>query len=403
MFSPLNHDHTRVILLRHGQSTYNALGLYQGSSDRPILTDLGYQQARLTGAFLKHITFDAIYSSPLKRTQETAKEVLKMINSTVNFQTIQIMPQLRETELPLWQGLPFQQVREQFPQQYRCWKQRPHEFYMEVSSVEPKEIKASVSLTQTVQLPSQNQQQLATKLDFFPALDLYERIRKFWQEILPRHIGQTILIVSHGGTNRALISTALGISPAHYHSIEQSNCALSVLNFPKSRLEFATLETMNHASHIGEHLPNHKEGLRLFLIPSTSRNRQQLQHLAQLLKDETIDFSISSELDNSDGITSQVLQNHPLTVQLQVLRQDFLELWQKKIKARNCSKFHKSITGLVVASDRILQRFLGKVFTIKSERIYCFTLQPETLTIVHYPNTEHPPILQAMNLVNLEF
>ncbi|NJS16920.1 MAG: histidine phosphatase family protein [Nostocaceae cyanobacterium CSU_2_110] len=68
---------TRVILLRHGQSTYNVLGLYQGSSDRSNLTELGRQQAILTGTFLKNIKFDAIYSSPLKRAQETAIEVLK--------------------------------------------------------------------------------------------------------------------------------------------------------------------------------------------------------------------------------------------------------------------------------------------------------------------------------------
>lgn len=56
---------TRVILLRHGQSTYNALGLYQGSSDESVLTEVGRSDARKTGNFLKGLAFDAIYSSSL--------------------------------------------------------------------------------------------------------------------------------------------------------------------------------------------------------------------------------------------------------------------------------------------------------------------------------------------------
>ncbi|HEY9710541.1 MAG TPA: histidine phosphatase family protein, partial [Oculatellaceae cyanobacterium] len=51
---------TRVILVRHGQSTYNLLGLYQGSSDESVLTQQGRQAARLTGAFLSGLSFDAI-------------------------------------------------------------------------------------------------------------------------------------------------------------------------------------------------------------------------------------------------------------------------------------------------------------------------------------------------------
>ncbi|HEY9802844.1 MAG TPA: histidine phosphatase family protein [Leptolyngbyaceae cyanobacterium] len=211
---------TRVILLRHGQSTFNALGLYQGCSDESVLTEVGRKDARITGNFLQEIAFDAIYISSLKRAQETAKEILEVI--TVQPNAIFISDKLRENHLPSWEGLAFQYVRETFPELYQIWKQRPHEFWMEIDD----------------------------KTRFYPALDLYKRVQEFWQEVLPRHIGQTLLVVAHGGTNRALISTALGISPEYYHCFQQSNCGISIVNFSDGLLGSGQLEVMNLNYHL---------------------------------------------------------------------------------------------------------------------------------------------------------
>ncbi|MGL4618247.1 MAG: histidine phosphatase family protein, partial [Chroococcidiopsis sp.] len=248
---------TRVILVRHGQSTYNALGLYQGSSDESVLTEVGRSDARLTGDFLKGVVFDAIYSSSLKRAQETAQEILRVISPLVQ---LRVTNKLRETNLPAWQGLSFQYVRENFAKEYRLWKQHPHLLEMELHAVgetvgrqgrqgEKRAGEAGGAIlatshqslvTDRCQLSSRSVAPASTvnrPLKFFPALDLYQRVREFWQEILPRHRGQSVLLVTHGGTNRALISTALGIKPDRYHCIQQSNCGISVLNFPDGSLE----------------------------------------------------------------------------------------------------------------------------------------------------------------------
>ena len=226
---------TRVILLRHGQSTYNALGLYQGCSDKSILTEAGQLTAQQTGAFLKGIKFDAIYTSPLQRAQQTTRQVLRALNYWLDPQQIQVVPWLRETDLPAWQGLPIQKVRQQFAEDYQCWKQTPHQFAMEVVHQ-------------------------GVKTLFYPALDLYKRVHQFWQEILPRHLNQTVLVVAHGGTNRAAIATAMGISPAHYHTIQQSNCALNFLHLlveVKSRIErlFSSSTDNFHSELMGCLLP----------------------------------------------------------------------------------------------------------------------------------------------------
>ena len=62
-----------IYLVRHGQTLQNRAGLLQGRSDFP-LNEQGEAQARRVGAFFREqgVRFDAVYSSPLRRAQQTA-------------------------------------------------------------------------------------------------------------------------------------------------------------------------------------------------------------------------------------------------------------------------------------------------------------------------------------------
>jgi phosphoserine phosphatase len=226
-FEPLFSRETRVILVRHGESTFNAEGRHQGSSDESVLTELGKLAARQTGKFLSGLTLNALYVSSLRRAQETASEALSMMTPTVNLQDIHVVWQLREINLPAWQGLYHKDVQAKFAEDYRCWKQSPHQFTME----DPQ-----------------------TKQRFYPVRDLFVRSQQFWQEILPRHPGQTLLVVGHSGTNRALIDTALNLGPAHYHALKQSNCGISVLKFSQGESVSAQLEALNWTGHLEDQL-----------------------------------------------------------------------------------------------------------------------------------------------------
>lgn len=382
----------RIILVRHGESTYNAQGLYQGSSDASLLTELGYHTARQTGAFLSGLMIDAVYTSPLQRARATACELLSAIDPAADPQTIQVVDQLRETDMPAWQGLSFQYIRQQFPAEYRTWKQRPHEFQMMLS--QPKEPRREHSGT----LPTQKR--------FFPALALYERIHQFWQATLPHHAGQTLLLATHGGTNRALIVTALGLTPDRFHTIQQSNCGISVLRFPAADCLSAQLEVMNLTSHVGEPLPKPKEGgrgLRLLLVPSEIIHPYQMQQLVMLLKTMTLHFSLISDLNSSQVIAQQILCHHPAPVQLQVLPEASPHAWRQTIDARrsgtaSVAANDKLVTGLVVASAATIERLLGQALGLDSDQLWRLPVQPGTLSLVHYPSAEHPPVLQAMNI-----
>lgn len=386
---------TRVILVRHGQSTYNALGLYQGSSDESVLTEVGRSDAGLTGDFLKGVALDAIYSSSLKRAQETATEILKVISPHVQ---LRVTDKLRETDLLAWQGLAFQYVRENFAKEYRLWKQHPHLFEMQLHAV------GEIAEAQRRRGAGGQRRDNQESQKFFPALDLYQRVREFWQEILPRHRGQTVLLVAHGGTNRALISTALGIKPDRYHCIQQSNCGISVLNFPDGSLESGQLEAMNLNTHVGEHLPKPQEGgkgLRLLLVPSGT-NAAQTQNIARFLKQVRIDFSLNSILDSYHITVQQILQHHPETVQFEVLREDIPEAWQAVISKRGIANSEQLTTGLVMANEETISRSIGHIFGINSDGFKRLLVKKGTISCLQYPGDRHPPILQVMNILTTQ-
>lgn len=381
--STLTQDNTRVILIRHGRSTFNQLKLYQGSSDVSVLTEQGYDTARQVGNFLTNQPIDAIYTSPLKRVQQTVDAMLEQLGSGFP-KRLEIHQSLREIEMSGWEGRSFQDVQQTEPEAYQCWKQRPHEFSLETLPVSPVSPSGSVAV--------------AVQTHCYPVLDLYERAQQFWQEILPRHRGQTVLIASHGGTNRALISAAIGLAPARFHSLQQSNCGISILNFPGGCLKAGHLNTLNLTTPIGEILPKLKEGkqgLRLLLLPAES-TPQAIKSLSNRLREVAIDFSLTSTSDIAQTLTDQVLQPHSQTVQLQSQQQHFLLNWQRTIAAKSSYSSHL-ITGLVVAQSTDIQQILGEAIGLNPLQRWRLQIQPGAVSVLHYSTAGYSPVIQALN------
>ncbi len=389
-FAPdLTQDSTRVVLVRHGQSTFNQLKLYQGSSDTSMLTEQGYETAGRVGQFLNsQQPIDAVYTSPLKRVQQTVEAILEHLDSK-SPKPLDVHQSLREIDMSGWEGRSFQAVQQAEPAAHECWKQRPHEFRLAT----PQAMSSSGAVAVAVQT-------------CYPVLDLYARAQQFWQEVLPRHAGQTILIASHGGTNRALISTALGLAPARFHSLQQSNCGISILNFPNSRpnsrpssnSSAAQLSTLNLTRPIGETLPKLKEGkqgLRLLLLPTESLP-QSIAALADSLRDVAIDFSLTNTADQAQALTDQMLRQHPQTVQLQSQQQHFLLNWQRTIAAKSSYSSHL-ITGLVVTQTADIQQILGGAIGLDPAQRWRLQVQPGAMSVLHYPSAACSPVIQALN------
>jgi phosphoserine phosphatase len=430
---------TRVIILRHGQSSYNSQGRIQGRSDLSVLTDRGQADARLTSTAFQGLAFDAAYCSPLQRARQTATTVLTELGQQDCLQTDD---RLLEIDLPLWETMLNQDVREKYTEQYQAWKERPHELKM--------------------LLPQAN----GSQQEFFPVLSLYEQATKFWQGIIPQHQGKTILIVAHNGINRALISTALGIPPRLYHSIQQSNCGVTVLNFSGGWGENVQLESLNQTSHLGQKLPTFRppnRGPRFLLVrhgetdwnragkfqgqidvPLNDNGRNQASLAAEFLKTIQIDFAFTSPmlrpketaqiiLKNRTGLTLnedadlreighglwegkfeaeikaeypgelERWQSHPESVQmpegenLQDVWTRATAAWQKIIAQVG----NQPQTGIVVAHDATNKVLLCNLLGLDLADIWKIKQGNGAVTVIDYPDgIEGQPVIQALNLTS---
>jgi probable phosphoglycerate mutase len=428
---------TRVIIVRHGQSTYNTERRIQGRSDTSQLTQKGRDDASKVGKALSNIKFNAIYSSPLQRASLTAEIICRDSGQSTAPQTSN---NLVEVDLPNWVGMTTTEVKEKFPSDYETWHSHPDKFMMSIPT------------------SSGNR-------EFFPVLSLYEQAKQCWEEILGRHKGETILIVGHNGINRALISTALGIPAARYHSLQQSNCGISILNFSGGLGENVQLESMNQTQHMGETIPSARpghQGVRLLLVrhgetewnrqgkfqgqidvPLNDNGRLQAKKASEFLKDVKIDFAVSSPMARPKETAEIILQSHP-NVELKYnsdLREISHGLWEGKFESEieqeypgelerwrtipaevqmpegenlqqvceRSTKAWQSIIqqaldekrsiGLIVAHDATNKTLLCHILGLSSESFWNFRQGNGAVSVIDYPSgLDGLPVLQAMNI-----
>ena len=101
---------TRVLLLRHGQSTWNAEGRWQGWADPP-LTELGEKQALDAVPALSPFSFGVIVTSDLRRAQRTSD----ILAEELRIATIRTDPGLRERSMGDWTGLTTSEIEQRWP------------------------------------------------------------------------------------------------------------------------------------------------------------------------------------------------------------------------------------------------------------------------------------------------
>ena len=355
---------SRIILVRHGRSSFNDQGRYQGSSDEAILTAKGIETAQQVGGYLSKTAIDAVYTSPLLRAKQTTEEILKAMTDG-RPKPITVSQELREIDLSVWEGLTYEYVRQQHQASYACWQQRPHEFKLSTKDGE-----------------------------HFPVNDLYQRAQKFWAHQLPHYAGKTVLIISHGGTNHALVSTALGFSSKHHHSLQQSNCGISVLEFAGYGVQ---LTQLNQTTAIREILPKlkaGKQGLRLLLLPEESLTLADCQQLAQRLSSIDLNFGLAAT--TGQKWLSTLLRHHPQATGFRAENSDFLPDWQQAL-VESLEPGQGLMTGVAIAPAVAIQTLLIQTLGGRPHEGTKIFLKPGHLSVLHYPK-HHRPVIQAINL-----
>ncbi|MEM9214820.1 MAG: histidine phosphatase family protein [Cyanobacteria bacterium P01_F01_bin.150] len=408
---------TRVILVRHGRSTFNDQQRYQGSSNDSVLNAQGWQQAHRVGTILSSIPVDAVYASPLKRVRETTEGIAAKTSQYPMPAPI-FSERLREINLPQWEGRCYKDVRSEEAIAYQCWLKRPHEFQMNldrqsvVPLSSPRGLSSPGGFASSRGLDKTTTQALHPKPQkTFPILELYRQAQAFWQATLPNHPGQTILVVSHGGTNHALISTALGLSPRFHHRLQQSNGGISILDYSQPT-STAQLRVLNCTCHLGEPLPKlkaGKQGLRLLLLPvapqsdrATDQLMQQTTTIRQHLADMPMAYSLTQTDPVAQAIAQQLFQDRTNLVQLQVQRHDFARQWHRALDQENHTDPAKKrlITGMAIAPIPTLQSLIAKTIRLRHGLAPTLPLSPGKLSVLHFPVGDHPPVLQALNLTH---
>jgi probable phosphoglycerate mutase len=110
---------THLIIVRHGETVWNADGRHQGHLDSE-LTERGLQQARALAERLAGERFIALYSSDLGRALKTAQVI-----GAQSSHTVLIDPRLRERNLGIFHGLTKEEMRERFPKEFEHYRSDP--------------------------------------------------------------------------------------------------------------------------------------------------------------------------------------------------------------------------------------------------------------------------------------
>ncbi len=105
----------RVLLLRHGRTTWNAQSRFQGQLDID-LDDVGRAQAERAGELLARLRPDLLVSSDLRRAQDTAGALVRRTGLPVTTDE-----RLRETFAGRWQGLTIAEMDERYPAERASW------------------------------------------------------------------------------------------------------------------------------------------------------------------------------------------------------------------------------------------------------------------------------------------
>lgn len=106
----------RILLARHGETAWNALGRLQGVTDIP-LNDTGRDQARALGAALAGAGISTVWTSDLSRARETGA----LIAGGLGLAAPRVEPALRERQFGVFEGLTRHECQSQHPEAWKAW------------------------------------------------------------------------------------------------------------------------------------------------------------------------------------------------------------------------------------------------------------------------------------------
>jgi probable phosphoglycerate mutase len=190
---------TELILVRHGETAWNAERRLQGHVDTP-LNDEGRRQARALAAMLVRGTssiapapYGRLVSSDLDRTFQTARPIAALLDMEITRD-----PRLRERCFGAFEGLLYDEVQQHYPQAWSQWQAR------EVDARYPEGERQAETLT-----------------------EFAERVKHALTDIASRYVGQRIIVVTHGGFLDCAYRLATGMNLTQARNFDVRNASIN--------------------------------------------------------------------------------------------------------------------------------------------------------------------------------
>ena len=169
-------SNTTLILIRHGETAWNAERRLQGHIDI-ALNEEGVRQAEALAGALAHEKIDAVVSSDLSRAASTADAVARLHGLPAARE-----PMLRERCYGGFEGLLYTEISQRFPADFAAWQARDSDARM------PAGIRVAESFR-----------------------EFYQRCTSAIIALAAAHPGQTLALVAHGGVLECAYRAALGM------------------------------------------------------------------------------------------------------------------------------------------------------------------------------------------------
>lgn len=203
--------HAEIVVVRHGETVWNAERRMQGQRNSP-LSERGRAQARALGVRFLTEAFDHLYSSDLERAYETAAAIAERTGHA-----IRVDVRLRERAFGIFEGLTAAEMAERHPAEYSKFRARDPDYALPGGEC---------------------------------TRDFYARSIACFNELASRHPGERVVVVAHGMLLDALYRAARGMDLIAPRDVDLINASLNVFRFHRGRWEVIAWGDCSHLDEV---------------------------------------------------------------------------------------------------------------------------------------------------------